>query len=491
MMGSQRGCIIMPSDETQQPKLPQHDWAQSELYITPSAHRFIDKEGAGMTVDGYEQLKTKCDTSVVTIRPKHYIGSSGSVWASDYMHIRYVRPDLFEKEDSIQQTRFSTRKAAAFLSDTVNYYVMSTLEEDFMRLTKSSKCQFRLYELEKVDWLIRRLELAQRELLEEDNEETQQLKECTQMLRECGVSINLALKDIKSENNIAWNYYRDLEQGSHSLCEKLQDMKVPQPRPFIIEYTDAGPGVACNNYDVKFREVEIAKLHKTSLRYRVHLATDDQGQNEAERTNAYIGEAVSDGCPLKTDYVHKHQGLSDEDKAAMTIQQLTSHESQMMEKNAWCIAEDVAVRIDSEPGPGGSYMQSFVTHRKDYQFFYNTEHMTKWRKCGKQARKQLPGHNYFSMVENVVKSHMEVGELYLEFSACSTCDYCKDITSPIIEPVPQPHPDPETGHYMTYDNTTGYVIGTDQKRPTDEYQPRIKCKKMYEEGKLMQSTLRK
>ena len=48
----------------------------------------------------------------------------------------------------------------------------------------------------------------------------------------------------------------------------------------------------------------------------------------------------------------------------MTIAQLQEHECQMMERNAWCIAEDVAARIDSEPGPGGSYMQAFVTDRK-------------------------------------------------------------------------------------------------------------------------------
>ena len=36
-------------------------------------------------IEGKDELITDQAQSVVTIRPKHYIGSSGSVWASDYM----------------------------------------------------------------------------------------------------------------------------------------------------------------------------------------------------------------------------------------------------------------------------------------------------------------------------------------------------------------------------------------------------------------------
>lgn len=52
MLGLQSGVMLMPSDPATQPKLPQHDFASKELYITPSAHRFIEKEGTGVFVDG-------------------------------------------------------------------------------------------------------------------------------------------------------------------------------------------------------------------------------------------------------------------------------------------------------------------------------------------------------------------------------------------------------------------------------------------------------
>ena len=76
------------------------------------------------------------------------------------------------------------------------------------------------------------------------------------------------------------------------------------------------------------------------------------------------GEAVSDGCALKTEYYDRHHGLSDEDKESMSIEELNQHENDMKQKNAWCIAHDIAERVDGEPGPGGGFMRSFVTDTK-------------------------------------------------------------------------------------------------------------------------------
>lgn len=44
-----------------------------------------------------EKLVAATDKSVVIVRPKFYIGSSGSVWASDYVRVcRYHRKNGFE-----------------------------------------------------------------------------------------------------------------------------------------------------------------------------------------------------------------------------------------------------------------------------------------------------------------------------------------------------------------------------------------------------------
>ena len=61
-------------------------------------------------------------------------------------------------------------------------------------------------------------------------------------------------------------------------------------KPFIVDLTDAGPGVGVNNIEVKFRDAELVRLHNTSYKIRVHRANGDSGQNEAERTNSACGK---------------------------------------------------------------------------------------------------------------------------------------------------------------------------------------------------------
>ena len=69
---------------------------------------------------------------------------------------------------------------------------------------------------------------------------------------------------------------------------------------------------------------------------------------------------MADGCAMKTEYYHKHHGV---DPQKLTIDELEQHEEKMKEKNAWCIAQEVADRINGEPGPEKSFMSSFVTDR--------------------------------------------------------------------------------------------------------------------------------
>ena len=90
----------------------------------------------------------------------------------------------------------------------------------------------------------------------------------------------------------------------------IESLNIPHVRPYVCQLTDAGPGVGVNNFEAQFRDTEIAILFKSRLRHRFHLATDDQGHNIAERSNAYVGEAIADGSALKTDYFSDHQGLT-------------------------------------------------------------------------------------------------------------------------------------------------------------------------------------
>ena len=82
--------------------------------------------------------------------------------------------------------------------------------------------------------------------------------------------------------------------------------------PIISELTDAGPGVGVSNLEVKARFVELSEIQCTDRRVRIHRARGDSGQNEAERTNASIGDALVDGGSMKWEYFTPYDGLSEE-----------------------------------------------------------------------------------------------------------------------------------------------------------------------------------
>ena len=87
------------------------------------------------------------------------------------------------------------------------------------------------------------------------------------------------------------------------------------------------------------------------------------------------------------------------------------------------------------------------------------------------------------MREDIMKTHLKVGELYLEFRTCDVCNVCVDLAK-AIDPIPQPYPDTETGHYRKYVDTPSYTQNTHDIRPVDEFQPRRQCKVLFESGKI-------
>ena len=102
---------------------------------------------------------------------------------------------------------------------------------------------------------------------------------------------------------------------------------------------------------------------------RVHRAPGDSGQNEAERSNAAIGDALVDGSALKWNYYATLDGLSQYEIENLSLIDLQKREEDCMEKNAWRVAKEVAQTIDDEPGPAGDYIKSYVTTQKERQFF--------------------------------------------------------------------------------------------------------------------------
>ena len=73
-----------------------------------------------------------------------------------------------------------------------------------------------------------------------------------------------------------------------------------------------------------FREVALSKIQCTDRRVRIHRARGDSGQNEAERTNVLIGDALVDGGSMKWEYFTPYDGLFEEQINDMAAKDLES-----------------------------------------------------------------------------------------------------------------------------------------------------------------------
>ena len=84
---------------------------------------------------------------MVTIRPKYYIGSTGSVWAGDLLELRYEDPKLFELNENSQCYSIPVRQCLSQIKDCINYFKMTTTDGDIHNMFKfGPHSQFYIYE---------------------------------------------------------------------------------------------------------------------------------------------------------------------------------------------------------------------------------------------------------------------------------------------------------------------------------------------------------
>lgn len=113
------------------------------------------------------------------------------------------------------------------------------------------------------------------------------------------------------------------------------------------------------NTKVRFRD--IARIHSSDRLNRIHRASGDSAQNEAERTNASFGEALVDGTALKWKYCTPFDDLTGKEIGELSSNELKEKDDLCMEKNAWRVAHDAAAMIDDEPDPAGDFIKCYVT----------------------------------------------------------------------------------------------------------------------------------
>ena len=268
--------------------------------------------------------------------------------------------------------------------------------------------------------------------------------------------------------------------------EVLGDLCLPPVKPRWADLTDAGPGVGVSNYEVRFRDAELARIHNSDYRVRCHRSRGDSGQGEAERTNSAISDALVDGATLEWEKYRRFEDLSEEEIKQMSLQSYEEYEKKRMEKNAWYVCSQVAERIDDAPVLK-EYIKSKVSEPPDELFFFNSVYLDSYRGASERNKAEVPGAAYFRKIESFVEDHYIRGELFMEFcrdacresrdgssNLCSWCSHNRWV-GPETERIPQPVPDQNNpGHFMDVYQTksTG--------RTPDDYLPRKCLKDLYD-----------
>ena len=180
----------------------------------------------------------------------------------------------------------------AALQDSLNYFCLTNVKEDIALVLISEKTK--TYHSSRLRAVIKAIcyamELMTQNVEKLTSEEKDDLALVSPKMDFIQRDFENAMKKITEEVKSICNTIEDLTDLCRAATNDITSMKLPPVRPRVIESTDAGPGVGSNSFEVRFRDNEIAVLHNSTIRTRIHLATGDQGQNEAERTNSYIGE---------------------------------------------------------------------------------------------------------------------------------------------------------------------------------------------------------
>lgn len=235
------------------------------------------------------------------------------------MELRATHADLYEVEGSNLSMAF--RGFCARIKDKIEHFILSTTQKDVLSVTNKLDCVYRQYEMKRVTHTFEYLEkaIAKCDVVKMSDHEKACCLQIQSLLTPVPTQME-AVKDSTSTGSLLWQEYCKTLTTCHELLNLFSSFGLPIVKPRVIELTDAGPGVGCNNNEVQFRIAERILIHNLDKLVRVHRARGDSGQNEAERTNASIGDALVTGETLNWEHYKRFENMSEEDIEALTLQ---------------------------------------------------------------------------------------------------------------------------------------------------------------------------
>lgn len=456
---------------------------------TPGVNRVMNYQLE--EVDDSCKIKIVEDDTIVFNRPKFFVGSSGAVWASEYMRLRYEKPRLFlaGMDDSKP-----TPDVSLFirLNDQLRFYKLATDPKDVANIASKVDCPHRRYEISRAMAVNRTLMKVQEQVQDlQPNLPAEQLNDISTSVDELYLKCLRIIDQLHTEMNktTVLDSIVLFSDQCQDLFTKIGQL-IPPMKSRIHEFTDAGPGVGVTNLDVRLCMAQIIAITDVDYFVRHHLSNGDSSYNEVERCQSYVGDAICDGGPIQWEYKECYEGLSGEQLDGMTLEELEESEHQRMKYNAFKVCDEITLRTDGAPAPGG-YMKAFTSEGSDDMFFCNEKYAWDYLHASEQRKSTLPGRNYFDKVKTFGENHCKLGEKHIEFIKFSCkipdkCEYCS--THPWVGPpctrIPQPYPDYEADgyHYKSVFDTPTQIDG--KERAIDDFQPRKQAKDYMAKGNL-------
>ena len=328
------------------------------------------------------------------------MGSSGTVWASETVRLRHEDPSAFEVDEPTPgspQYSLGFRKCCARLHDDLFLYYNMTESDDLDKISgeTGSNCKFFTYEKERAEHLKLRIDNLLQFFEDTEMSEHNRALFASQIIpvtkRILDAIDDLFKEEVDSMEKDARKdrILRVTSSCKHGL-EVLGDLCLPPVKPRWADLTDAGPGVGVSNYEVRFRDAELARVHNSDYRVRCHRSRGDSGQGEAERTNSAISDALVDGATLEWEKYRRFEDLSEEEIKQLSLQSYEEYEKKRMAKNARYVCSQVAERIDDAPVLK-DYIKSKVSDSPDELFFFNSVYLDNYRGASERNKEQAPG----------------------------------------------------------------------------------------------------
>ena len=357
------------------------------------------------------------------------------------MRLCYVVPQLFQENSENTGLSKEMQKLVIRSHDVVYYFTDLTMEEDTMRVTAERTVSTTAMNRKnsfgfKIKLAISQSNSKEAAHLESENEIGSKLLENLSKVLEKATSVQTQMLAHVRQGKL-WEETKYILSDCQQYLNDLDHFRCLKICCNILKTTDAGPGVGVSNIEARFRDIEIARIHSSDRVNRIHRAPGDSAQNESERTNASIGDALVDGTALKWDYFKPFDGLTDEEIKKLSATEVNGREAICMEKNAWEVAKQVTAMVDDEPSPAKDYMKCYTTTKSSYQFFFNKSYLMKYANANTDAAKRhVPGYHYFKKIYSFMDCHCIIGEMFLEYlkGACkenggnresgTLCDFC-------------------------------------------------------------------